>query len=271
MNEQHKPQDEKIPSRSSVRRASGARWSMHDPLTAPWSKQLDPSKQLYRAATGSLHSVQRLAEDNAWTQTHRAVQLQRVDTSNALLGLEQSKQDRAPKRRVGAKSRVASLFAMFDGAGVGLNQYRTFKDIEKADAQRMEMLALGRETTPVFCNPFSILCNPRSILSTVLPSLLIAPPTLLAAACFTCGALLGRNGLLPRGPQLSDTDPVSHHEGDALMGASVLISFLVAFYLGHENHHNSLALRRAIFYHPCALSCGWQATATHGTAPLVLA
>ena len=53
-----------------------------------------------------------------------------------------------------------------------LQAYSTFEDVERDDARRMHMLALSRDSDPIFGG--GVFSNPRKPLSTVVPTLLIA-------------------------------------------------------------------------------------------------
>jgi len=104
----------------------------------------------------------------------------------------------------------------------GLDVAHGFADLERDDAARMRMLALSRDTDLVFG---SEMFDPTALLSTVLPSLMVAPPTLLSVCSYAVGCSLARTGVLEFARDDFDTN--------ALTGASVLVSFLIAFYLGY--------------------------------------
>ena len=133
-------------------------------------------------------------------------------------------------------------------AGI-ISAYDSFEELERADMRRMSMLALSRDSNLVFGH--QIFSNPRNIINTVIPSLIVAPPMLFAAAAFATSASLARSGMLddwearspPRANLTTATSAataataalsaVRDYDASALTGASVLISFLIAFYLGY--------------------------------------
>jgi len=135
--------------------------------------------------------------------------------------------------------------------GGGLKTYKSFGALERADMRRMGMLALSRDSNLVFGH--QIFSNPRNIINTVIPSLVVAPPMLLAAAAFATGAVLARYGVLDdwAAPSAAASMPGTNgnngtaaatstehafmrdYDNSALTGASVLISFLISFYLGY--------------------------------------
>ena len=143
-----------------------------------------------------------------------------------LLGLATPNETAAKRRRL---PRLLSS-VRFAGAGVGgLRTAQSFATLERDDARRMAMLALSRESDLVF--GASMCSNPRSLFSTVIPSLLVAPPTLLAVSAFAGGAALARCEVLAFARE--------DYDDNALTGASVLVSFLVAFYLGYCTSHTA--------------------------------
>ena len=156
-----------------------------------------------------------------------AEQRRRVQNSHALLGLGQSgetvEDDMGTPRSKGPLGRCCAATAALRRRTQSLQAYSTFEDVERDDARRMGMLALSRDSDPIFGG--GVFSNPRKLLSTVVPTLLIAPTSILSALGFAIGAALARSGQL-------ESAQDDYDEG-ALTGASVLISFLVAFYLGY--------------------------------------
>ena len=160
-------------------------------------------------------------------------------TPFALLGLveaeevEEEEEEKAEEKqpRVGLLAMVSAACGLlmapwthlFQRDTQGLRAYSSYEAVEIDDERRMTMLALSRESDLVF--GLGLLTDPKRILSTVVPRLIIAPTTLLTIASFGVAAFLARSGVI--GLAVEDYDE------SAMDGASVLISFLISFYLGY--------------------------------------
>ena len=124
--------------------------------------------------------------------------------------------------RVVCRSCAAPYHCWMDWAQ-GLHVYESYAEVEHDDKRRMDSLTLSRESDLVF--GVTLLSNPVNIFSTVVPKLLIAPPTVLSVGSFAMAALLVRCEIVHMAS--------SEYSDSALDGSSVLISFLISFYLGY--------------------------------------